>query len=58
MVRWVRAESLVLLAEWSCQSLARGPRHRSMLLEKVELGHRLVARGVGAELVQEVGLLG
>lgn len=46
-----------LLPDCSCQSLDRGPRQRSMWLEKAELGQRLVLWGVGEELVQEEGLL-
>lgn len=41
----------------SFQSLDRGPRQRSMWLEKAELGQRLLLWGVGEELVQDEGLL-
>lgn len=45
------------LPDCSCQSLDKGPRQRSMPLEKVELGQRFVLSGVGEELVQDEGLL-
>lgn len=42
---------------WPWPSVDSGPRHRSMWLEKEELGQRLAARGVGEELVQDEELL-